>query len=702
MYKQTGTCLQLLSESEEIRNQIRGFSLSLSETTVQELLIEEILNILHEEIPADTQLTLILYRRFQHLITVFHFPGNPVDLFHSAGSENMEASIRSHMLINYSQHIDFRNRNGINTITIRVIRNSAEEASEKILAYYSSHKENPPSAVEQFRWGFHLFPREFLLSAVIKIFRSLPVAVLPVITANVIDIISQNRNIEALWINLIAALLLLLSNIYFSYLIAAVFEKTCRKMEEAYRIAIIQKLQILSISFHNELQNGVIISKVIRDAEYLTSGYLWLFNQGINILVYAAAAIIMTLINCPWMSLFFLFCIPAALFLSSLFQNSVSALNYNYRTQMEQGTSSVDEMLQMIPVTRAHGLQNSENRRLSKYINQIQKTGIKLDIANETMSSISWFILQFFQLLCLGVSAFLAGKGMISLGMIALFQSYFSAIVIRASNMMNEYPQFAQGMESFNSIAELLCTDLAEHTGNRKLSAAIQGHIQLENISFRFRSGADVIHRISLDIPAKSTIAFIGPSGCGKTTLINIIIGFYTPDEGKVFIDGYNLFDLDLIHYRNSIAVVPQHSILFHDTLYNNLTYGLLYVSESDIKKVLSQVGMEDYINSLPDGLETIIDENGGVLSGGQLQRIAVARALLRKPRILIMDEPTSALDSDSEEKIIRLIDDLHGICTIILIAHRLNTVHNADQIFILENGTIKAQGQYDDIKDEL
>ena len=365
--------------------------------------------------------------------------------------------------------------------------------------------------------------------------------------------------------------------------------------------------------------------------------------------------------------------------------------------EIEETNAAVTEMLGMVEMTRAHGLQKDEMSRMSHYVERIRFSGTRLDIINQVLGSISWVLLQIFQLIALAFSAYLASRKIITIGMIALFQTYFTMIVTRVSSFVNALPVTTKGLEACNSIAEVLCADAEEHTGKRR-PVRFNGDINYCDVTFGYNENPNLLNDFSLHIPAKSSIALVGGSGSGKSTIVNLMIGFMVPKKGNVIVDGVPLRDMKLSSYRKQIAVVPQNSVLFSGTLYENLTYGAPYVSRSRVEELLKAVGLDDFVNSLPNGLETMIVESGANLSGGQKQRISIVRALLRDPKILILDEATSALDAENEKKIVELINKILGTCTVVMIAHRLSTIRNVDRIIVLDQGRIVEDGNYSEL----
>ena len=197
---------------------------------------------------------------------------------------------------------------------------------------------------------------------------------------------------------------------------------------------------------------------------------------------------------------------------------------------------------------------------------------------------------------------------------------------------------------------------------------------------------------------AGESIAFVGESGAGKSTILNLLIGFVPPANGKILIDGINMVNLDLNEYRHQIAVVPQNTILFSGTIVDNITYGLGNVPRQEVEEVIREVGLWELVEKLPQGLDTQLGEHGDKLSGGQRQRISIARALIRKPKIVVFDEATSALDSASEKKVQEATSRMMENCTTFLVAHRLSTIRNADRIVAMKEGRIVEVGTYEEL----
>ena len=282
---------------------------------------------------------------------------------------------------------------------------------------------------------------------------------------------------------------------------------------------------------------------------------------------------------------------------------------------------------------------------------------------------------------------------------LVLFQSIFDLIINNVQKTLDSVPQITQGYDSLMSVNEILCAPDVEQNGTALLPQPVLGEIEFRHVTFGYDPDKPpVLKDVSFRVPAGGSIAFAGQSGAGKSTMLNLILGLYSAQSGEVLIDGVNVDTLEKTAYRRNIAVVPQNTVLFSGTLWDNLVYGLSYVTTETVMGVLRRVGLEELVTSLPDGLHTQLQEDGGNLSGGQRQRISIARALLRHPRIILLDEATSALDTVSERQVQQAIDGMMGSCTVVLVAHRLNTLRRADAVYRVRDGALERYESLDQL----
>lgn len=540
-----------------------------------------------------------------------------------------------------------------------------------------------------------------LKTTIFRILQQSPVWVIPIVTANIINCATTpaEHSVREILINAAILLVFLLQNIYSTYSVSRVYDKFVRKTEHTLRSSLIEKLQMLSVSYHKNNSSGKLLSKIMRDCENVELIMSQIFRYLIPVVLDMSIAIYVTLKNSPIVVLFFLVFIPLEIVMVRGLAGSIRKRNQQFRKEIEKTQSNVSEMLELVPVTRAHGLQNREIHKMDKRFDNVMNVGYELDKKNSTFSAYSWVLMQIAQLTCLTFTGMLAYKGKISVGEVVLYQTYFSQIINSVNTVINMYPQITKGLESVNSIGEIFYDDNIEINNSIIPLDNMQGKVDFKEVDFRYEDGGRlVLNNFNVSVKAGESIAFVGGSGAGKSTILNLLIGFDRPCGGRILIDGINMLNLDLNQFRSNIAVVPQNTILFSGTVRDNITYGIDNVTDEQLEKVIKDVGLEDVIAQLPNGINSYLGEHGGNLSGGQRQRISIARALLRNPKIIIFDEATSALDSESEKKVQNAVDNMMKHCTTFLVAHRLSTIKNADRIAVIENGSISEIGTYEEL----
>lgn len=541
-------------------------------------------------------------------------------------------------------------------------------------------------------------------SIVFFLIKHSPTWLSPIVLANMIDIITHpdKDSGKKIIFNAIFMIIMIIQNVPTSYIHVYFYAKTVRQVEKELRCALVRKLQALSISYHNQMESGRLQSKVIRDVEQIENLSSQIFITVLYIAVNIIASLLIVISKSRFVFLFFLASIPVAVLIIVYFREKVKLYNKEFRKEMEETSVSVIEMMEMIPVARAHALEKKELDKMEKRLVKVADKGFRLDMIQTYFGSISWVAFQVFQILCLIFTAFMALNGKISIGEVAMYQSYFGTIVGSVAGIVGLIPVVAKGLESVNSVSDIFLSEDMEGSDANKKKPQIRGHIEFKNVGYSYPDNEEpVFSNLSFSVNPGETVAIVGASGAGKTTILNLVIGFMKPTSGVVMVDGCDITEIHLHHYRKHIAVVPQNSILFTGTLRDNITYGLDHVSEEGLKDVIAAANLTGVIESLPDGLDTLIKEHGANLSGGQKQRISIARAFIRNPRILILDEATSALDTVSERQIQEAIAKLSKSRTTFVVAHRLSTIRNADKIAVMGKGGMKEFGTYAELMEK-
>ena len=542
---------------------------------------------------------------------------------------------------------------------------------------------------------------KFFLAVLFFFIKHAPGGVLPIVTAKIINDITRGspETVQNIIIQAIIMVALVVLNVPMNYLYTRYKSLATRYAETGLRKALVRKLQQLSISYHKETQSGRLQSKIMRDVEAVETLSTQMFLSILNIALNIGVALFVTISKSLIVFLFFLLTTPLAAATMVFFRNIMKKRNTEFRKEMEETSARVMEMVELIPVTRAHALEEEEVTKMSGQLFAVAEKGYKLDVIQALFGSVGWAIFQVFQVVCLGFTGFLALKGSVGPGDITLYQSYFATIVSQVSSLMSLIPVIAKGVESVNSIGEVLLEEDIECNDGKEALKSVEGEFDFKNVRFAYNNtDKPVLHELNLHVDKGQTIALVGESGAGKSTILNLVIGFNFATDGVVTIDGHDMRDIDLRSYRKHLAVVPQTSILFSGTIRDNITYGIDDFDEESLNKVVDAANLRDLIDSLPDGLDTVVGEHGGKLSGGQRQRVSIARALMRNPEVIVLDEATSALDSISEKLIQEALNNLTKDRTTFIVAHRLSTIKGADRIAVIADGHCVEYGTYDEL----
>lgn len=543
--------------------------------------------------------------------------------------------------------------------------------------------------------------KDLFLSFIIFCIKHSPVWVLPIATSNVITIITNpsEHNFNEIWLNVIVAAIFVLQNLFTNVIYAKYFSNATRKVETRLRGAMVRKLQQLSISYHKEMQLGKVQSKVLRDVEAIIMLSHQLFAGIIPIVLNTIVALAVTITKSLTVTAFFVMTIPVAVVIVLLFRKPMKIKNSDYRHDVEVMSTKLTDMVEMIPITRAHALESVEISNSDEHLENVQKRGQELDLLNAKFGAASWVTMQIFQLACLMFSAGMAYYGKINTGDVVLFQTYFSNIMGQMLALINIYPILTKGFESIDSVGEIMWARDVEDYSDKQELHDIKGDFLFEDVHFSYAdSPKHVLDGFHFKIHSGQVVAFVGESGAGKSTIVNMIIGFCRPTEGKLYIDGVDSEEVDLRSFREHIAVVSQSAILFSGTVRDNITYGLTDYTEEQLWKAIDDANLRNVVEKLPYGLDTLIGEHGDKLSGGQRQRITIARALIRNPKVIILDEATSALDNASERLVQSAIKNAAEGRTMLIVAHRLSTIRDADVIAFIKDGICTEKGTYEEL----
>lgn len=544
--------------------------------------------------------------------------------------------------------------------------------------------------------------RRVFAAVLLYIIKQSPASLLPLFVGMLIDSLTPVREDSfrrVLWISGIY-LLLLAQNPFVHTWFVRFMSSVLRHMQFALRSALVDRLQQLAIAFYEERQAGALQTKILRDVDAIDGLCRHLMHTGLNGVLVIVYVTVIALLREPVLAVYFLVTVPAGVTLLKLFDRRFREQYTALRVETEQMNSRVNEMLLMLPVTRAHGLEQEEARDVRSLFHRLRKRGLKVDMLTEFFASSSWFTFNLFQLACLVFSAYLVTQKRITVGDAVMYHTYFGMLVGAVQQTLSVFPALAQGADAIRSIGEVLEAPCVEEQQNKPPAPApLKGELRFENVTYSYPQGREIaLNEVSLRIAPGERVAFVGESGAGKSTLMSLAIGLRHPSSGRVLLDGLDLREINLRTYRRQIGVVPQSTVLFNGTLRENVTFGLPEISDAELWDVLAQANLAEFVRTLPLGLETPLGENGTRLSGGQKQRLAIARALARDPRIIILDEATSALDAESERLVQEALIRLTAGRTTLIVAHRFSTIRHADRIVVMNRGRISDAGTHSEL----
>ena len=542
---------------------------------------------------------------------------------------------------------------------------------------------------------------QIFLSLVLFIIKACPIWIIPLVTSYMINLVTigAEDTIRSMTIIIVILFILIAQNIPSHVLYARYTDKMLRRISGGFRSTLIRKLQHLSVTYHKEIETGKIQAKFVRDIEAIEFLNNQIIKNVVPIILELLIYIGITVSKSITVTLFFICVIPINVLLVYVFRKNMRYHNTVFRKENEHISAKLSNMLEMLPLTKAHGLEDEEIESLQKDINTLKDKGLAIDRTNAYFGSWSWVMARSLSALCLLFTSILAFNKKIAVGDIVLYQSYFSSITGYVQNLLNIYPQITKGFDSLSSVSEIMLSDDIEDNRGKIRLRYVHGTVHFDNVSYKYpNTDKKVINNLTLHVEPGECIAFVGPSGSGKSTIMNMIIGFLKATEGTLSIDGKPMEELNLSDYRHFISVVPQNSILFTGTIRENITYGLKKVDPKVFDRVIELSNIKEFADKLPKGLDTVIGEHGDKLSGGQKQRICIARALIRDPKILILDEATSALDNISEYQVQKAINELIKDRTTFIVAHRLSTIRDADRIVVLDEGRCVECGTFDEL----
>jgi ABC-type multidrug transport system fused ATPase/permease subunit len=556
-----------------------------------------------------------------------------------------------------------------------------------------------------FNWAFREFiwPRRKVVSfgLVLIIFRSISGLVLPYASKSLIDDVIPSKDIDALIFLLIIVCSALLFQSISSFSLTLILSVEAQHLISVLRAKVQKKLLTLPVSFFDNNKSGALVSRVMTDVEgvrnLVGTGLVQLIGGSISALI---SLFILININAQ-MTLFVL--VPISIF-AIIALKAFGYIRPIFRIRGKinaEVTGRLTETLNGIRVIKGFNAESQEHKVFESGVEELFQNVKKSLTATAFITSSSTFLLGLASAGIMGMGGYFIMNNSMTYGEFVSFTLFLGFMIAPILQMSNIGSQLTEAFAGLDRTQELMNLSEENDSENRKIVLGkIEGNISFKNVSFAYDDKVNVLHDISFEAPKGSVTAMVGTSGSGKSTIAGLVTAFLNPSSGKVLIDRVDLSDVDLRTYRNQLGVVLQDDFLYEGTIRENILFPRPDAAEYELKQAIQGAYVNEFTDRFEKGIDTLIGERGVKLSGGQRQRISIARALLAKPKIVILDEATSNLDTQSEAFIQKSLSLLMKDRTTFVIAHRLSTIQKADQILIIENGHIVERGKHKELLD--
>ena len=504
------------------------------------------------------------------------------------------------------------------------------------------------------------------------------------------------------WLCVITAFAFLVRNI-FRYIGSLMLIYYRVGVAKDLRTSIYQKILTLPVSFFTEQRKGDMMSRMSNDVGDVEGSILGSLAELFNAPFMLISTLVTLFYLSPELTFFTLLVLPVMGTLIALIGKSLKKQAHEAQTEMGNIFSIVDETLKSAKVIKIFNADKLLNNRfttsINKWLNAAVGVGKKRELASpmsEFLGSITFLIITWY-----------GGKQIIENQSLSpeeflVFLAMFFQILPPAKSLANSISTIQKGGPALERVIEILDADIKiDEKENPIPIQTLENSIEFKNVGFYYNEERTILKNFNLTIPRGKTVALVGQSGSGKTTIANLLARFYDATEGEILIDGNNIKDLKVRDYRQMIGMVTQESVLFNDSVYNNILMGKPDADREEVEAAAKIANAHDFILNLSDGYDTNIGDDGNKLSGGQKQRVSIARAVLKNPPIMILDEATSALDTESERFVQEALEKMMENRTSLVIAHRLSTIQKADWIVVMERGMILEQGTHKELMDK-
>ena len=479
-----------------------------------------------------------------------------------------------------------------------------------------------------------------------------------------------------------------------------VFAKVAQHTQRAIGLKTFAHLHSLSLSFHLERQTGGLSRVIERGTRGIQTVLQFML---FNILPTIVEVLVVCIVLAFTFGFEFTLITAATIAIYVVFTIQITNWRVRFRKEMmqkdtEANTKAIDSLLNFETV-KYFGNEKHEHRRFDQALAGYETAALQSQTSLSLLNMGQGLIIALGLVGVMGLAAWRVGLGSMTVGDFVAVNTFLIQLYLPLNILGFAYRETTQSLVEMEKMFELLDVDRdvrdVDQAADLKLSS---GEVEFRNIRFHYHPDRPILKGINFKIPSGKTVALVGPSGGGKSTVSRLLFRFYDPQEGQIFIDGQDISKVTQASVRASIGIVPQDTVLFNDTMEYNILYGRPGASSDEVREAARLARLEGLIERLPDGLKALVGERGLKLSGGEKQRVAIARTVLKRPQILIFDEATSALDTATEQEINRSLREVSQNRTTLIVAHRLSTIIEADEILCLKDGLIVERGQHIDL----
>ncbi|MBR6511007.1 MAG: lipid A export permease/ATP-binding protein MsbA [Phascolarctobacterium sp.] len=547
----------------------------------------------------------------------------------------------------------------------------------------------------------HLKPYKFRLfvAAICTALASAGTVVLPWIIKDLVDQVLSEKDAEKLtYIALSVVVIFLFRGFFFygqSYLISYVGQKVVIDI----RREVFKKIQRLSMAFYDKNKTGTIMSYVTNDVNALQTGLVDNIVEMITEGVILVASIV-AMIYLDWKLFLFSLCtFPVVIMFIDFFGKKIRASGSRIQGATADLTSILQEVVSSARVIKSFVREDYEIERFEAQNMHNFRAQMKYVKLSATLTPTIEFVAAIGVTMILWFGGNSVIEGDISAGALVAFLTYAVNISNPIKRLSKVIANIQRALAAADRVFDVLdLPELIQNKPNAQLLPYVKGSVSFNNVSFAYNTDEPILDNVSFNATPGQVVALVGPSGAGKSTVASLLPRFYDVTDGCIVIDGLDIRDVTMESLREQVGIVPQETMLFNGSVYDNILYGRLDATEEEVMAASKAANAHNFITELPNGYDTQLGDRGVNISGGQRQRIAIARAILKNPQILILDEATSALDTESERVVQEAIDRLMVGRTSFVIAHRLSTIKNADKILVMEKGKIVEEGNHDEL----